>query len=75
MAENFKITFVLPDGTKKEVEAPVGHTIMEIAKNNDIEQIEALVHWHMDVHRRPWEPPDFYVHRIFDHILGGTLDR
>jgi len=30
------------ESTKKEVEAPVGHTIMEIAKNNDIEQIEAL---------------------------------
>ena len=42
MAENLKITFVLPDRSKKEVEAPVDHTIMEIAKNNDIDQIEAL---------------------------------
>ena len=40
----------------------------------DREQIDALVHWHMAVECRPWEPPEHYVHRIFDHVLGGTLD-
>ena len=31
-----KMTFVLPDGTKKEVDAPVGLSILEIAHRNDI---------------------------------------
>jgi 2Fe-2S ferredoxin len=31
-----KMTFVLPDGSKKEVEAPVGLSILEIAHRNDI---------------------------------------
>ena len=31
-----KMTFVMPDGTKKEVEAPVGLSVLEIAHRNDI---------------------------------------
>jgi 2Fe-2S ferredoxin len=31
-----KMTFVLPDGSKKEVDAPVGLSILEIAHRNDI---------------------------------------
>ena len=31
-----KMTFVLPDGTKKEVEAPVGLSVLEIAHRNDV---------------------------------------
>jgi 2Fe-2S ferredoxin len=42
MPNNLKITFILPDRTEKELGAPIGHSIMEIAKSNDIEQIEAL---------------------------------
>jgi len=32
-----KITFIQPDGTAKEVEAPLGLSVMEIAHKNDIE--------------------------------------
>ncbi|MBI1244375.1 MAG: 2Fe-2S iron-sulfur cluster binding domain-containing protein [Alphaproteobacteria bacterium] len=31
-----KMTFQLPDGTKKEVDAPVGLSVLEIAHRNDI---------------------------------------
>ncbi|MBL8806440.1 MAG: ferredoxin family 2Fe-2S iron-sulfur cluster binding protein [Rhodospirillales bacterium] len=31
-----KITFQLPDGSKKEVDAPVGLSVLEIAHRNDI---------------------------------------
>ncbi|MBI3506532.1 MAG: 2Fe-2S iron-sulfur cluster binding domain-containing protein [Proteobacteria bacterium] len=31
-----KMIFVLPDGTKKEVEAPVGLSVLEIAHRNDV---------------------------------------
>ena len=31
-----KMTFVMPDGTKKEVEAPVGLSVLEIAHRNDV---------------------------------------
>jgi 2Fe-2S ferredoxin len=31
-----KMTFVLPDGTKKEVDAPVGLSVLEIAHRNDV---------------------------------------
>jgi 2Fe-2S ferredoxin len=30
------MTFVLPDGTKKEVDAPVGLSVLEIAHRNDV---------------------------------------
>ena len=32
-----RMTFVAPDGTHREVEAPVGHTILQIAHDNDID--------------------------------------
>ena len=31
-----KMIFVLPDGNKKEVEAPVGLSVLEIAHRNDV---------------------------------------
>jgi 2Fe-2S ferredoxin len=31
-----KMTFVMPDGTKKEVDAPVGLSVLEIAHRNDV---------------------------------------
>jgi 2Fe-2S ferredoxin len=31
-----KMTFVMPDGSKKEVEAPVGLSVLEIAHRNDV---------------------------------------
>lgn len=31
-----KMTFVLPDGEKKEVDAPLGLSVLEIAHKNDI---------------------------------------
>lgn len=35
-----KMTFIMTDGSLKEVDAPVGLSVMEIAQKNDIEQIE-----------------------------------
>lgn len=35
-----KITFIMTDGTPREVNAPLGLSVMEIAQKNDIEQIE-----------------------------------
>lgn len=35
-----KITFVLPDATRKEVDAPVGRTLLDVAHDNDIHAIE-----------------------------------
>jgi ferredoxin, 2Fe-2S len=35
-----KITFILKDGTPKEVDAPLGLSVMEIAQKNNIDQIE-----------------------------------
>ena len=35
-----KMTFILPDGTVRDVEAPMGLSVMEIALKNKIEQIE-----------------------------------
>ena len=32
-----RMTFVEPDGTHREVEAPAGHTILQIAHDNDID--------------------------------------
>jgi 2Fe-2S ferredoxin len=36
-----KITFIQPDGTAQTVEAETGMTVMETARKNDIEGIEA----------------------------------
>lgn len=35
-----KVTFVMPDGSEKICEAPSGWSIMQIARDNNIEQIE-----------------------------------
>ncbi len=35
-----KMTFIFPDGVEKEVDAPVGLSLMEIAQKHDIEEIE-----------------------------------
>lgn len=32
-----KMTFILPDGTRREVEAPVGLSVLEIAHRNQID--------------------------------------
>jgi len=34
------MTFVYPDGTRREVDAPEGLSVMEIAQKHDIEEIE-----------------------------------
>ena len=33
------------------------------------DQLVALVLWHMLVVPQPWEPPEFYVSTIIDHVL------
>jgi len=35
-----KMTFMFPDGTKKEVDAPAGLSVMEIAQKHNIDEIE-----------------------------------
>ena len=32
-----RMTFISPDGERLEVEAPVGHSVLEIARRNDID--------------------------------------
>lgn len=56
-----KMTFIMPDGTPTEVDAPLGLSIMEIAQKNDIAEIEgacggglACATCHVYVH------PDWY---------------
>jgi 2Fe-2S ferredoxin len=34
------MTFIMPDGSEKKVDAPLGLSVMEIAQKNNIEQIE-----------------------------------
>ena len=36
-----KITYIAPDGTKSEIDAPVGSTVMENAVKNMVDGIEA----------------------------------
>lgn len=35
-----EITFLMPDGSEKKCEAPNGWSVMQIARDNNIEQIE-----------------------------------
>ena len=35
-----KLTFLMPDGSEKEIDAPIGLSVMEVAVQNDIEAIE-----------------------------------
>ncbi|MEX2451100.1 MAG: ferredoxin family 2Fe-2S iron-sulfur cluster binding protein [Rhodospirillales bacterium] len=32
-----KMIFIAPDGTRREVDAPLGHSVLEIAHDNDID--------------------------------------
>ena len=57
-----RMTFIMKDGTHKEVDAPLGLSVMEIAQKNDIEQIEgacggslACATCHVYVHPKWWE--------------------
>ena len=57
-----KITFIYPDGSKKEVEAPLGLSVMEVAQKNSIEEIEgacggslACATCHLYVHPEWWD--------------------
>lgn len=56
-----KVTFIFPGGERRDVEAPVGLSLMEIAQKNDIEQIEgacggsmACATCHLYVHPDWW---------------------
>jgi 2Fe-2S ferredoxin len=55
------MTFIMPDGSPKEVDAPSGLSVMEIAQKNKIEQIEgacggsmACATCHLYVHPDWW---------------------
>lgn len=37
MASTPKMTFIEPNGTRREVDAPIGHSVLEIAFDNDID--------------------------------------
>lgn len=57
-----KITFIIPDGEKREVDAPAGLSVMEIAQKNRIDQIEgacggsmACATCHVYVHPDWWD--------------------
>jgi 2Fe-2S ferredoxin len=56
------MTFIMPDGASKIVDAPVGLSVMEIAQKHDIEQIEgacggslACATCHVYVHPDWWD--------------------
>ena len=57
-----QITFLFADGSSKDVDGPVGYSIMEIAQMNDIEHIEgacggslACATCHVYVHPDWWD--------------------
>lgn len=57
-----KITFIMTDGEEREIDAPEGLSVMEIAQMNDIEEIEgacggglACATCHLYVHPDWWE--------------------
>ena len=57
-----KMTFIMPDGTPNEVDAPLGLSVMEIAQKHGIDQIEgacggslACATCHVYVHPDFWE--------------------
>lgn len=57
-----KITYLYPDGSQKEVDAPLGLSVMEVSQNNDIEEIEgacggglACATCHLYVHPDYWQ--------------------
>ena len=40
MSRTFRMTFIEPDGTPREVAAPEGLSVLEIARRNGIDQLE-----------------------------------
>jgi 2Fe-2S ferredoxin len=57
-----KMTFIMPDGTPNEVDAPLGLSVMEIAQKHGIDQIEgacggslACAKLHVYVHNDFWD--------------------
>lgn len=42
LAETVPVVFVEPDGTEKEVQAEIGHNLLETAHNNNIE-LEGMI--------------------------------
>ena len=40
MSRTFRMTFIEPDGTPREVAAPEGLSVLEIARRSDIDQLE-----------------------------------
>ena len=57
-----KITFIMPDGKPKDVDAPLGLSVMEVAQKNRIDQIEgacgggmACATCHVYVHPDWWQ--------------------
>ncbi|MCP4468713.1 MAG: hypothetical protein GY813_18455 [Halieaceae bacterium] len=38
------------------------------------DQLVSLVLWHMLVVPQPWEPPEFYVSTIIDHVLVHVVE-
>ena len=57
-----KITFVLSNGEEKTVDAPLGHSVMEVAVKNNIEAVEgacggalACATCHLYVHPDWWD--------------------
>jgi ferredoxin, 2Fe-2S len=58
----FRMTFIMPDGTQREVDAPDGLSVMEIAQKNGIDEIEgacggsmACATCHCYVHPKWWK--------------------
>ena len=37
MTNILKMTFIEPNGTRRDVDAPIGHSVLEIAHDNDID--------------------------------------
>ncbi len=37
MANTPKVTFIEPNGSRREVDAPIGHSLLEVAHDNDID--------------------------------------
>lgn len=57
-----EMTFIMPDGEEKKVDAPEGLSVMEIAQKNRIDQIEgacggcmACATCHVYVHPKWWQ--------------------
>lgn len=78
-----KVTFLMPDGEEKEIEASSGLSLMEIAQMNDIDQIEgicggsmACATCHIYVHPEWWDKclPDGGVSEEEEDMLDLAFD-